>query len=332
MKRSLLKGLGTFGLVTILGMGGGLMNHEIAHASTPPLITTCPPATITVHDSEELATALEQARAGDRIWLEDGIYTGRFVATASGTKASPIFLCGDVAAILDGDGINGGYVFHLDDGDYWRLVGFTLRNGQKGIVADTTQGSIFQALTIEDIGDEALHLRTHSTDNLVIGNIIRRTGLRRDKFGEGIYIGSAESNWCKYTNCQPDASHRNVIQDNTISATTAESVDIKEGTVGGSVTGNSFDGSMLSGADSWVDVKGNEWIITGNTGRNSPEDGFQTHETIKGWGTKNVFKDNIAMPNGPGYGFHLTPIAENVVGCDNRVIGAAQGLTNTTCE
>src|SRR5699024_11419784 len=47
-------------------------------------------------------------------------------------------------------------------------------------------------------------------------------------------------------------------------------------------------------ADSWVDVKGNDWLIEGNTGTASPVDGFQTHEILDGWGTGNVFRGNTA--------------------------------------
>ena len=66
------------------------------------------------------------------------------------------------------------------------------------------------------------------------GNTISDTGLRRDKFGEGVYVGSAQSNWCKHSDCEPDESDRNVVEGNTIFDTGAESVDLKEGTTGGS--------------------------------------------------------------------------------------------------
>ena len=35
----------------------------------------------------------------------------------------------------------------------------------------------------------AIHLRSRSTDNAVLDNHVSNTGLRRDKFGEGIYVG-----------------------------------------------------------------------------------------------------------------------------------------------
>jgi len=38
-----------------------------------------------------------------------------------------------------------------------------------------------------------------------------------------------------------------------------------------------------SAAPTWVNVKGNDWIITGNTGFNSIKDGFQVHRVYPGW-------------------------------------------------
>jgi hypothetical protein len=286
-----------------------------------------------VDDAHSLEAALAAAVPGTSIWLRDGVYEGRFKATMSGTAERPISLCGSARAVIDGGGIKGGYALHLDGVSYWRVVGFGVRNGQKGLMADRVQQVLIKGLTVEHIGDEAIHLRNFSSDNVVEGNTIRDTGLRRDQFGEGIYIGTAQSNWCTVTDCKPDASDRNVLRGNDISATTAESVDIKEGTTGGVLSGNTFDGGALSGshADSWVDVKGNGWVIEGNVGRNAREDGFQTHEVVKGWGTDNTFRANTAEVNGSGWGFHFAPANGNKVSCDNKVTGAAKGLANVAC-
>jgi len=293
----------------------------------------CPAATIEVGDADSLATALADAQPGDSIRMADGAYSGRFKATTAASAAKPITLCGSAAAVIAADGVKGGYAFHLDGASYWRLIGFTVRKGQKGVMADHVQHVTIRGLTVEQVGDEAIHLRNFSSDNVVEGNTVRDTGLRREKFGEGIYVGTAQSNWCTITNCEPDNSDRNVVRGNTISAATAEAIDIKEGTTGGSIIGNTFDGASLSGshADSWVDVKGNGWLIKGNTGRNSREDGFQTHEVVDGWGSGNVFTANVAEVNGPGWGFHFAPVNDNKVTCDNRVTGAAKGLANVDC-
>ncbi|MFE4173420.1 nitrous oxide reductase family maturation protein NosD [Streptomyces sp. NPDC056909] len=303
-----------------------------AVSPAPTAEVDCPPASVTVTDAPSLEQALEQARPGDSIRLSDGVYRGEFTAATPGTAEQPVFLCGGPGAVIDGEDIKGGYAVHLDGASYWRLAGFTVRNGQKGVMADRVRGTVIQGLTVEQIGDEAIHLRNFSSGNVVRDNTIRSTGLRKEKFGEGVYIGSAESNWCTVTDCEPDASDRNTVIGNRISGTTAESIDIKEGTTGGKVIGNTFDGSKLSGDhnDSWVDVKGNGWLVQGNTGRHALEDGFQTHQILKGWGTGNTFKGNVAQVDGPGFGFNLTSDG-NKVTCDNKVTGAAEGLANVDC-
>ncbi|MGP9539199.1 hypothetical protein ACT3SP_14390 [Brachybacterium sp. AOP43-C2-M15] len=297
----------------------------------------CPEATTTVEDAGTLRTALESARPGDVIRLAPGTYEGEFTARTAGTEDAPITLCGGQDAVLDGGDPDGGYTLHLDGASHWHVLGFRVTGGQKGVMVDDTEHSVIEGLTVSDIGDEAIHLRTHSSHNIVVGNHVSGTGLREPKFGEGIYIGSAESNWEDLTDGEPDTSDENLIEDNRIEGVTAEAVDIKEGTTGGILRNNSFDGSAITGdghADSWVDVKGNDWIIEGNTGTASPADGFQTHEILDGWGTGNVFRHNtadLADMTDDGHGFSLTPELENVVECSNEVSGTDQELANTPC-
>ncbi|WP_345800413.1 hypothetical protein AAIB33_13160 [Microbacterium sp. AZCO] len=301
-------------------------------AGTPAPAQPCPASGTKVSTAGELKNALRSAQPGDVILLAPGRYEGKFVAKASGTADSPITLCGTAEAVLDGGSVTGGYVFHLDGATHWALQGFTVRNGQKGVMADGTTGTVIRGLTVTGIGDEGIHLRAGSTANQVLDNTVSRTGLRKPKFGEGIYIGTAQSNWCDVSDCKPDASDRNLVQGNRISATTAESVDIKEGTTAGILRDNTFDGSGFVDADSWVDVKGNDWLIEGNTGTASPADGFQTHQILDGWGTGNVFLGNSAQLDGKGVAFAMKSKGDNLVHCDNTVTGSGAELSNVECR
>jgi nitrous oxidase accessory protein NosD len=289
---------------------------------------------VEVATAAQLHSALDNAEPGDVVVLADGVYQGKFVADQPGTQAAPITLCGSRNAILNAEGPSGGYVLHLNNADHWRITGITVRHGQKGIMLDETDHAVIDRVEVHDIGDEGIHLRKFSSHNVVRDSVVHDTGNRNTKFGEGIYIGSARSNWSSISGDQPDASNDNLIEGNTIYNVTGEPVDIKEGTERGVLRGNSFDGSSIvsSGADSWVDVKGRDWLIEGNVGVNSPMDGFQTHEIVDGWGTRNVFRDNVADVNGPGFGFSLTPIRANVVECSNDVSDGAEGYANVACE
>jgi len=298
-----------------------------------PDASLCPRATTTVSDADGLQAALDDAGPGTVITLEPGVYEGEFVISASGTADRPARLCGPADAVLDADDQTGGYVLHLDGAQHWVLAGFTVRNGQKGVMADGTTGTTISGLTVYGIGDEAIHLRRLSTDNLVVANTISDTGRRKPKFGEGVYVGTATSNWCDITDCRPDRSDRNRVVGNAVYATTSEAVDLKEGTTGGLVEGNQFDGSGLVEADSWLDAKGNEWRISGNEGHHTPLDGFQTHDVEDGWGTRNVFAGNTgSLDDEEGLLVALRPVNENVVACSNRLTGSTGGLSNVDCR
>ena len=307
---------------------------------TPTLASTsgssCPAVAtriVPVRTATELAAALSHAAGGDAIELADGVYAGRFVITRSGTNTAPITLCGGRQAILDGGGVTTGYGVALQ-ADYWVLAGFTVRHSNKGIMTDHANFNVLRGLEVYGTGGEGIHLRRFSSHNTVQGNFIHDTGLYVAHDGEGVYVGSAYTNWCTYTACQPDRSDANQIIGNTIGPnTTAESVDLKEGTTGGLVSGNTFDGSGMTAADSWVDAKGNGYLIKANTGTNAPTDGFQTHIQLAGWGNDNIFQANIANVHAAGYGFRIkVGSIGDLVTCDNIVRYASQGYANVACH
>jgi hypothetical protein len=98
--------------------------------------------------------------------------------------------------------------------------------------------------------------------------------------------------------------------------------------------GKLMDGSSLSGADSWIDVKGSDYVIRGNQGRNASGDGYQTHVINNmGWGSDNLFDANIAIVNSDGFGFyvHDAGTSNNTVLCNNEVSEAGAGFANLEC-
>ena len=144
------------------------------------------------------------------------------------------------------------------------------------------------------------------------GNTVRDTGLRRDKFGEGVYIGTAESpTGATSPTASPTTATATSCAATRISATTAESVDIKEGTTGGIVDRQHVRrrraqrlARRLLGRR-----QGQRLADRGQHRAQRAADGFQTHEVVDGWGTDNVFTGNTAEVNGPGCGFHFAPVA-----------------------
>ncbi len=299
--------------------------------------SACPSGT-GVTSPGQLSEELASAEPGDVIVLADGTYSGEFTIAKSGTADAPITLCGGPGAVLDGGPTDRGYTLHLDGASFWEITGLTVSGGQKGVMLDGSSSNELTGLRISGTGDEALHLRAGSSDNLVESVTISGTGLRAPEFGEGIYVGSAESNWCDISDCGPDASDRNRLVGNTISGTTAESIDIKEGTTGGEVRDNQLDGAATTAVDSLIDVKGFGWLVSGNTGTAAPIDGAQVHVIVSGWGASNTFSANTFAVASDGYAVLLEGAARsasNAVACDN--VATVDGtpvpafITNGTC-
>jgi hypothetical protein len=246
----------------------------------------------------------------------------------------PITLCGPRGAVLEGPDTNSGYTFYLDHASWWRLEGFTVQGGQKGVVTDNSDHDRIAGLYVHGTGDEAIHLRSFSSHNVVSGNLIRDTGLHTPLYGEGIYIGSANSNWCTYTHCKPDASNDDTLTGNVISSTTAENIDIKEGTTGGTISGNQLNGTAMSAtaATALINVKGNGWTVSGNTATKTIDDAFQVHQVYPGWGLGNKFRGNTMTVTGSGFGIYVqSKSLRTVVACTNKIEGGAK-LSNLPCS
>jgi hypothetical protein len=301
--------------------------------ATTDTTVSCSGATETVSTAVQLTAALASAQPGTTIALAPGVYQGDFAATVSGTSSAPISLCGSRNAVLSGLSVTSGYTFYLDHASWWHLGGFTVTGGQKGVVTDGSSDDLIYGLYVHGTGDEAIHLRSFSSHDVVSHNLIRDTGLDVQFYGEGIYVGSAHKNWCRYSGCNPDASDDDTLIDNNIANTTAENIDIKEGTTGGTITGNILSGvgMVAAAATAWINVKGNAWQVLGNSGASSTGDGYQVHQVYPGWGLQNTFMSNQAALSGTGVGIYVqSSDLQTVVACNNTVSGGR--LSNLPCQ
>ncbi|MEZ4865383.1 MAG: right-handed parallel beta-helix repeat-containing protein [Caldilineaceae bacterium] len=254
---------------------------------------------VEVSSAAELTRALAKAEAGDFIHLLDGLYPDNFAIERSGLTDKPIALYGSRQAVLDGQSLESGYGLHLM-ADHWLLMGFTIRNAAKGLMTDGANHNLIRGLELYQIGDEALHLRTFSSHNRIEKLWIHDTGLVNPVYGEGVYIGSAVSNWPTYTEDKPDRSDNNLVIGNVLGPhLTAEGVDLKEGTTGGAVQNNTFltDDKLM--ADSWIDIKGNDYTVSRNLGAYYTGSKFRMAVDLQqpavGWGQNNAVYENQAF-------------------------------------
>ncbi|MFE6777316.1 nitrous oxide reductase family maturation protein NosD [Streptomyces sp. NPDC057702] len=307
---------------------GGLLATGPALQGAAHAAHARPAATVPVSSAPQLKDALEAARPGDTIELADGTYRGNFTTTRPGSRDAPITLVGSTRAVLSA---GGGYGLHLNGADAWNLRGFTVTGGQKGIVMDGADDVHLDGLTVRDLDMEAVHWRGSSSHGSIRNSTIRDTGTNGRGMGEGVYVGSAGGT--------SDRSDNILIENNTLGpGIGGENIDIKEGTTGARIIGNTFDGSGLTGAnydDSWVDVKGDDVLVENNVGKRTTNDGYQTHAVRDGWGCRATFRGNrsdLSGSTGPDrYAINVTHYDARscpvTVTGDNTVTGG-RGLTN----
>jgi hypothetical protein len=346
-------------------VNGGPCSSSPTTAPTTRPPTTPPPTTpppsgsiIDVSTAAQLTTAIAAVRPGQTIRLAAGTYNGAFLARTAGTAAAPITLTGPASAVLtnpDSSGSSGGscsvpaagfdpgYGFWLYQAPYWRLTGFTINTAIKGIVIDNSAHVTIDGVTVQNINAEGVHFRSSSPDGVLQNSTIHDTGKVQPEYGEGIYLGSANSNWSCYGNTGGvDASDRVQVLNNHVGPNVAaEHVDVKEGTVGGVIRGNTWNGQGIAGqnsADSWLDVKGSNYVIEDNTGTFSTPgvfaNGYETHNPTTGSGCGNVWRNNRSDLGGVGkWAIDVTSTSKcagnpNIVYASNTVTNATSGLTN----
>ncbi|MFD4278338.1 right-handed parallel beta-helix repeat-containing protein [Streptomyces cyaneofuscatus] len=306
-------------LAAALATGGLALTAAPAHAA----------AVIDVSTAAQLKSALTTVSPGDTIRLADGTYTGNFKATRPGASGARIILTGSSRAVLTA---GGGYGLHLNGASYWTVHGVTIKGGQKGIMADTANGVVIDSVTVHDLDMEGVHFRKSSRDGVLKNSRIYDTGQNGRGMGEGVYVGTA--------NDLSDRSDNAQILNNTIGPDVrGENVDIKEGTTGARIIGNTFDGNGLTGAnydDSWVDVKGNNVLVEGNRGSRTTNNGYETHTQQSGWGCGTVFRNNISNLSGATGDRQLAVnVTNNSATCRTTVyasntVTGGRGLTNIT--
>ncbi|MFD3789628.1 right-handed parallel beta-helix repeat-containing protein [Streptomyces cyaneofuscatus] len=304
-------------LAATLATGGLALTAAPAHAA----------AVIDVSTAAQLKSALTTASPGDTIRLADGTYTGNFKATRPGTTGARIILTGSSKAVLTA---GGGYGLHLNGASYWTVHGVTIKGGQKGIMADTANGVVIDSVTVHDLDMEGVHFRKSSRDGVLKNSRIYDTGQNGRGMGEGVYVGTA--------NDLSDRSDNAQILNNTIGPDVrGENVDVKEGTTGARIIGNTFDGNGLTGAnydDSWVDVKGNNVLVEGNRGSRTTNNGYETHTQQSGWGCGTVFRNNTSNLSGATGDRQLAVnVTNNSASCRTTVyasntVTGGRGLTN----
>ena len=292
---------------------------------------------VNVSSVEELTNAALAAKAGDTIWVAAGKYelpssnckndtfvnsTGRDCGLiwlgADGTPENPVVLAGADPAnppeIYSAD-VQHNYGIHVT-GDYVVLKNLKIHSFAKGVVFDNSVGSLMEDCEVYHTGNEIVHVRDSSQHVTLNRNFIHGSGFDVAQYGEGIYVGTFNKGWASSQESDRSAGfwgenasqHRysgydwrvngTKITCNVVKATTAENIDVKEGTVGGFIQGNMFIGDstnydgQVDYDDANIDMKGASWTVTGNYFYNSLKQGLPYYNSHFRY-----FVEEVVMPS-----------------------------------
>ncbi|RKS75654.1 parallel beta helix pectate lyase-like protein [Motilibacter peucedani] len=297
---------------------------------------------VNVSTAAQLTSALANAAPGTSIVLADGTYTGQFVGAKSAPFSNPIKITGTRRAVLTTGSTSTGTALSIG-GAQWRLTGFTVTKALNGIEVSHSWGTVIDKVEVGTIGQKGIRLQGNSSEAVVQRSYVHDTGLTNARYGEGIDVGSSVDNWAAVTAGKPDRTNKVRVLGNRIERTAAEGVDVKEGTIGGTISANTFLDAGVVGwnsGDSWVDLKGNGWRVVSNTGAGAQDDAMQIHsiagldgKQIPGSGDDNVVRGNTVTGGVPGYLIKVYKNSDNnTIGCDNvRTDDGDKGISNRKC-
>ena len=339
------------GVVRALAAGSSVISATTAGVAGRSTVTVEAPVTsgsgcggyphdrlVSVSNSSQLSSAITGAQPGDLIELAAGTYSGRWKATASGTSGRRIVLCGPQTAVLNGGDYTVGNGLALSGVQYWTIKGITITNSLVGIAGWKSSWNVIDEVVITRTGQAGIHLRTFSRQNLIIRSKISDTGNLRPQYGEGVYIGSDASQWCTYTNCQPDRSDSNRVERNEIGPNVrADLIDVKAGTTGNIVRKNTGDGSgMVSDPSNpvWVLANGNRLVVDSNTFTHALTHGIKVRSTDDTWALGSLLEANTMNVGSGGYAIVVQTLdnSKTTITCDNVSSNAGSGLSNIACK
>lgn len=173
--------------------------------------------------------ALALSQPGDDILFGPGVYPPVTIQNVDGLRFAP----SDEAAetLFTADSYDVGPGIHLVDSTNIEISGLSVSRVLWGVMVEGSSGVLVDGLTVFDVGQEGIMVRTESNDVTVSNNTVFDTGNRpggNDEFpfttfGEGIYLGTGGVK----ADGTVDTTFDVRVIGNEIYDTTAEAIDIK---------------------------------------------------------------------------------------------------------
>lgn len=177
---------------------------------------------------------LSRIGSGDTLYVKSGTYhEDVYINGPAGSAGTPTTISaypGHTVTIL-GDGINSGRV-KIDSTSYVTFNGFNITNFNQGLFVVSSHHIMVSHCTVYNIGQEGMHVLTASHDVIIDACTVHDTGTWAYD-GEGIYVGTSTSG-------SYDNTYNVTISNTTIYNTTNEAIELKPGTHGCIIDGNTI--------------------------------------------------------------------------------------------
>jgi hypothetical protein len=188
--------------------------------------------------------AVAQAEPGDVVYVKNGIYNEQVYIEGKHGGESYITIQSfpGHSPIIEGDGVDGGRNKILAS-TFIKLVGFTIRNLQHGVFVEGSSNIVLANITVYNVGQEGIHIKSNSSFVTLRDSIIHDTGKWKYN-GEGVYIGTSSSQQPKTP--PYDNTHDVLLKGNKIFNTVDECIEAKEGTYNVTIDGNTLYNCLLA--------------------------------------------------------------------------------------
>lgn len=161
------------------------------------------------------------------------------------------------------------------------IDGFHLNTINQAIFCSTCIDVIIRNNTIENVGQEGIHVRVNSANVLVQNNIIHNTGTNTASDGECIYVGTGSG--------AADNTNNVTVIGNTVYNCGSEGIEIKPGTHDNIVDGNNVGASNTTG-------------LSNSFGGSSIEIDPSSDGSNQNWPSNpnHIIRNNVCHDPGPG--------------------------------
>jgi len=187
--------------------------------------------------------AVRQVRAGDVVYVKNGIYREQVGISDRHGGANYITFRNypGHAPVIRGEGVHSGRN-RISNSSFIRFVGLTITEFQQGLFVEQSNNILLQNLHVYNIGQEAIRIRLNSSFVTIEHSVIHDTRRWRSN-GEGVYIGTSSS---QQPSVPPyDNTHDVLVRNNTIYNTGDECIEAKEGTYNVVIDGNTLHDCLL---------------------------------------------------------------------------------------